>query len=154
MGRREVRSREGRRPTTRTNQGTARSGTADSGDRPGPGRVRRGGAYGGRVSEAASDQSVEHPDRSAVPAPGPAGAAGARPAGARRAAPTPLIRVGLVLFVIGLLAVAVIMVLFFAGVHDLPLWANLTAGLAPVGFGVALVGIFRDARRSSRSRPA
>lgn len=60
----------------------------------------------------------------------------------------------MVLFLIGLLAVAVIMVLFFTGVHDLPLWVNLIAALAPIGFGVALVGIFRDARRSSRSRPA
>lgn len=59
----------------------------------------------------------------------------------------------MVLFLIGLLAVVVILVLFFTGSTDLPLWANLIAGLAPIGFGVVLVGIFRDARRSSRSRP-
>lgn len=98
------------------------------------------------------------PDVTAVPpSPLSAGGTGAvgdgRPALGRRSA-SPLIRVGIVLFLIGLLAVAVIMVLFFGGVHDLPLWANLTAGLAPVGFGLALVGIFRDARRSSRSRPS
>lgn len=109
-----------------------------------------GGAYGGQVPEAASEPSSEQTtDRVAVPAAGPQ-----RAPVARRAAPTPLIRIGLVLFLIGLLAVAVIMVLFFSGVRDLPLWANLIAGFAPVGFGVVLVGIFRDARRSSRSRPA
>lgn len=102
------------------------------------------------MPEAASERSAEQStDRVAAPA-----ADRPRPQAARRTAPTPLIRIGLSLFVVGLLAVAVILVLFFSGVRDLPLWANLVAGLAPVGFGLVLVGIFRDARRSSRSRPA
>ena len=58
------------------------------------------------------------------------------------------------MFVIGLLAVAVIMVLFATGSHDLPLWLNLVAMLAPVGFGIGLVGIYREARASRRSRPS
>lgn len=106
------------------------------------------------MPEAASERSAEQStDRVAAPAAAPA-ADRPRPQAARRTAPTPLIRIGLGLFVVGLLAVAVILVLFFSGVRDLPLWANLVAGLAPVGFGLVLVGIFRDARRSSRSRPA
>lgn len=56
------------------------------------------------------------------------------------------------LFVIGLIAVAVIMVLFATGSHDLPLWLNLTAMLAPVGFGVALIGIVLEARAGRAAR--
>ncbi len=56
------------------------------------------------------------------------------------------------LFVIGLLAVGVIMVLFATGAHDLPLWLNLTAMLAPVGFGIGLFGIFMEARSGRAAR--
>ena len=59
---------------------------------------------------------------------------------------------GAVLFVIGLLAVGVIMVLFATGAHDLPLWLNLTAMLAPVGFGIGLFGIFLEARSGRVAR--
>jgi hypothetical protein len=57
-----------------------------------------------------------------------------------------------VLFVIGLLAIGVIMVLFATGAHDLPLWLNLTAMLAPVGFGIGLIGIFLEARSGRVAR--
>jgi hypothetical protein len=43
--------------------------------------------------------------------------------------------------------------LFASGAHDLPLWLNLAAMLAPVGFGLALVGLFRQARRPGPPRP-
>ncbi len=68
-----------------------------------------------------------------------------------------LAKSGVVLFVIGLLAVAVIMVLFATGSTELPLWLNLVAMLAPVGFGLGLIGIFleaRDSRRASALRSA
>ncbi len=55
-------------------------------------------------------------------------------------------KAGLILFLIGLLAVAVIMVLFATGSADLPLWLNLTAMLAPVGFGLGLLAVFNEAR--------
>ncbi len=58
------------------------------------------------------------------------------------------------LFVIGLLAVAVIMVLFATGSHDLPLWLNLTAMLAPIGFGIGLIGIVLEARSGRAARAA
>ena len=64
-----------------------------------------------------------------------------------------LVRAGVVLFALGLVAVAVVFALFAAGAHDLPLWLNLAAMLAPVGFGLALVGLFRQARRPA-ARPA
>ena len=60
----------------------------------------------------------------------------------------PLARIGFVVFGIGLLGVAVIMVAFAAGSHDLPLWLNLVAMLAPVGFGIGLIGVYREARAS------
>jgi len=59
-----------------------------------------------------------------------------------------LVRAGGGCFVLGLLAVAVIFGMFAAGAHDLPLWLNLAAMLAPAGFGLALIGLFRQARRS------
>ena len=51
-----------------------------------------------------------------------------------------LVRVGVLAFAVGLVAVGVIFALFAGGAHDLPLWLNLGAMLAPVGFGLALIG--------------
>jgi hypothetical protein len=75
-------------------------------------------------------------------------------AGRARSGRTPSgpIAVGAVLFVIGLLAIGVIMVLFTTGAQDLPLWLNLTAMLAPVGFGVGLIGIYGEARSGRAAR--
>jgi predicted alpha/beta-hydrolase family hydrolase len=64
-----------------------------------------------------------------------------------------LVRVGVAVFALGLLAVVVVFAMFAAGAHDLPLWLNIAAMLAPVGFGLALIGLFRQARRPGR-RPA
>jgi peptidoglycan/LPS O-acetylase OafA/YrhL len=61
------------------------------------------------------------------------------------------VRIGMGLFAVGVLAVVVIMVMFASGSHDLPLWLNLTAMLAPLGFAVGMVGVAVDARRSSRA---
>jgi len=61
----------------------------------------------------------------------------------------------MVLFVIGLVAVAVILVLFATGTTELPLWVNLLAMLAPVGFGLACSGCTpRQERLAGRARPA
>jgi hypothetical protein len=64
---------------------------------------------------------------------------------------SPLARIGFVVFGIGLLGVEVIMVAFATGSHDLPLWLNLVAMLAPVGFGIGLIGVYREARASRPS---
>jgi len=60
----------------------------------------------------------------------------------------------MVLFVIGLLAVAVIFVLFATGSTELPLWLNLIAMLAPVGFGVGLLGVYSEARAARKAAKA
>ncbi len=55
----------------------------------------------------------------------------------------------MVLFAIGLVAVFADFILFAAGRHDLPLWLNLTAMLAPVGLGLGLLGVVRENRSAS-----
>lgn len=69
-----------------------------------------------------------------------------------KAGASPLVRAGVICFALGLVAVVVIFGMFAAGAHDLPLWLNVGAMLAPVGFGLALVGLFRQARRKPAVR--
>ena len=56
----------------------------------------------------------------------------------------------MVLFALGVVAIAVIMALFAGGSHDLPLWLNLSAMLAPVGLGVGLFGVYLEARSKEK----
>jgi hypothetical protein len=72
----------------------------------------------------------------------------------RRRQVSGLARLGMVLFVIGLVAVAVILVLFATGTTELPLWVNLLAMLAPVGFGLGLLGVYSEARAARRAGAA
>ncbi len=60
----------------------------------------------------------------------------------------------MVAFTVGVVAILVIMGLFASGAHDLPLALNLTAMLAPLGLGVALFGVYREARAASRAAAA
>ncbi len=89
----------------------------------------------------AADPSDPHTSR---PGTGP------QPAPRRSAAPWA--KVGMVLFVIGLVAIAADLVLFATGSRNLPVWLNVTCMLAPVGLGVALVGVAREARHTGRAR--
>lgn len=61
------------------------------------------------------------------------------------------LRLGLALFVVGLVFVAVDVLPFFAGDTDTPLWLNLACLLAPVGFVVALWSGLRVGRREQRT---
>ena len=61
-----------------------------------------------------------------------------------------LVRVGAVVFTVGLLATVVIVVPFFFGRSDAPLGPALAALLMPVGLGIALSGLLRSARRGRR----
>ncbi|AZI57262.1 hypothetical protein EH165_02890 [Nakamurella antarctica] len=70
-----------------------------------------------------------------------------RPAGRGNA--TPLVKVGLAVFAVGLVAIAVDLALFFTGSENLPVWLNVMCMLAPVGLGVCLVGVVKETRRAS-----
>jgi hypothetical protein len=67
--------------------------------------------------------------------------------------------VGLVLFAVGVVFLAVTVLPFFWGAHDRPIWLNLGSMLAPIGFIIAVVGVVRAGRAEQRdavelSKPA
>lgn len=68
--------------------------------------------------------------------------------------PTRLIRWGLVVFAVGLVAIVVTFVAYAAGVHNRPVWQNLACMLAPLGFGLALWGLIRSGRADGRAAVA
>ena len=57
-----------------------------------------------------------------------------------------LVRLGAVLFAVGIVGILLVVVPFLLGRDDAPLWTTLVASLLPVGLGVALVGLLRGAR--------
>ena len=61
------------------------------------------------------------------------------------------IRVGLALFVLGLVFTAVDVLPFFDGEHNTPLWLNLACLLAPLGFLIAIWSAFRSGRAQQRA---
>jgi cyanate permease len=62
-----------------------------------------------------------------------------------------VIRVGLVLFVLGLAFVAVDIGLFWANDHNTPLWLNLCCLAAPAGFLIAVWTGLRQGRAEQRA---
>lgn len=67
------------------------------------------------------------------------------------ASTTRTVRIGLVLFVLGLVFIAVDVLPFFAGRHNTPLWLNLLCLLAPIGFAVAIGSALRAGRAEQRA---
>jgi len=65
-----------------------------------------------------------------------------------------LVRAGAVVFVVGVVAVLADLVPFFLGHPNRPLLLNVAAFLAPVGLGMALLGLARSARASQRQAQA
>lgn len=61
-----------------------------------------------------------------------------------------LVRVGALLFGLGVVGVLLVVVPFLLGNDDAPLWTTLLASLLPVGLGVALLGLLRGARNRRR----
>ena len=57
-----------------------------------------------------------------------------------------LVRVGAVLFAVGVVGVLAAVVPFLLGRDDAPLPVALTASLLPVGLGVSLLGLLRGTR--------
>ena len=58
-----------------------------------------------------------------------------------------LVRLGALLFGVGVLGALLVVVPFLLGRDDAPLWTTLLASLMPVGLGLALLGLLRGARR-------
>ncbi|WAL66296.1 hypothetical protein ORV05_00280 [Amycolatopsis cynarae] len=59
-----------------------------------------------------------------------------------------LMRVGIGVFALGVLAVLVVFVLFAAGLHDLPVWLSAAAGLlTPLGIALGLIALIREHRK-------
>ena len=61
-----------------------------------------------------------------------------------------LMRVGIGLFGIGMLAVLVVFVMFAAGLENLPVWLSVVAGvITPLGLLLGLIALVREARTKS-----
>jgi len=61
------------------------------------------------------------------------------------------VRIGLVLFVVGIGFLAADVVPFFFSAHNRPLWLNLACLLAPLGFAVAVWSGLRGGRDAQRA---
>ena len=61
------------------------------------------------------------------------------------------VRIGLILFALGLVATAVDVLPFFADHHNQPLWLNLICLLAPIGFAMAVGSALRAGRAEQRA---
>lgn len=58
-----------------------------------------------------------------------------------------LMRLGIGLFAIGMLAVVTVFVLFAAGLENLPVWLSATAGvITPLGLLLGLIALIQEAR--------
>ncbi|RZQ61823.1 hypothetical protein [Amycolatopsis suaedae] len=69
----------------------------------------------------------------------------ARPAAPRKSF---LMRLGIGLFAVGMLAVLTVFVLFALGWKDLPVWLSAAAGvITPLGLGLGLIALVREHRR-------
>lgn len=61
------------------------------------------------------------------------------------------VRIGLALFVLGLLFVVGDVIWWFSGGHDSPVWLNVLCMLAPAGFLVAVWSALRAGRAEQRA---
>jgi hypothetical protein len=60
-----------------------------------------------------------------------------------------LMRVGIGVFALGVLAVLVVFVMFASGLHDLPVWLSAAAGVAtPLGIVLGFIALVREHRKS------
>jgi archaellum biogenesis protein FlaJ (TadC family) len=65
-----------------------------------------------------------------------------------------LMRTGVVLFAIGMVAVVAVFVMFAAGLQDLPIWLSAAAGvITPLGLALGLIALVREGRKSGSGNP-
>ena len=62
-----------------------------------------------------------------------------------------LVRLGAVVFGLGVVGVLVVLGSFLLGSQNASLWSTLLASLLPVGLGLSLVGLLRGARARRRA---
>ncbi|WP_370111576.1 hypothetical protein [Streptacidiphilus sp. MAP12-33] len=81
-----------------------------------------------------------------------------RPGTVRPGTPTApgdgLVRIGAILFALGAVATIATVLPLFLGLHRLPSAAYFVCMVMPLGFAVALAGLFRSARAQRRQAPA
>jgi hypothetical protein len=65
-----------------------------------------------------------------------------------------VLTVAMILFAVGLLALAAVFVLFAVGHRDLPVWLSAASMLLPVGLAIGAVRTVRQWRRSSQDNTA
>ena len=65
--------------------------------------------------------------------------------------PSRAVRIGLALFVLGLVFILVDVTPFFVDDHNRPLWLNLACLLAPLGFAIAVWAGLRSGREDQRA---
>jgi hypothetical protein len=71
-------------------------------------------------------------------------AAQAKPATPRKPI---LMRVGVGLFALGMVAVVAVFIMFAAGLDNLPIWLSAAAGvITPLGLALGLIALVREAR--------
>jgi hypothetical protein len=59
-----------------------------------------------------------------------------------------LMRVGVALFGVGMLAVLAVFILFAAGLQNLPVWLSAAAGvITPLGLLLGLIALVKEARK-------
>ncbi|TNC28148.1 hypothetical protein [Amycolatopsis alkalitolerans] len=59
-----------------------------------------------------------------------------------------LMRVGIGVFAVGVLGVLAVFVMFAAGMHDLPVWLSLVAGvLTPLGMVLGFIALVQEHRK-------
>lgn len=59
-----------------------------------------------------------------------------------------LMRLGVALFGVGMLAVLVVFILFAAGLQNLPVWLSAAAGvITPLGLLLGLIALVKEARK-------
>jgi uncharacterized membrane protein YhdT len=61
------------------------------------------------------------------------------------------VRVGLILFVVGLVFIVIDVLPFFVGDHNSPLWLNLACLAAPIGFAIAVWAAIHHGREDQRA---
>ncbi|GAA3830147.1 MULTISPECIES: hypothetical protein [Amycolatopsis] len=61
-----------------------------------------------------------------------------------------LMRLGIGVFAVGVLAVLAVFVLFAFGLRDLPVWLSAVAGVAtPLGIALSLISLVREHRKAA-----